>query len=127
MFAISKTTINQVNVPISQILYEYYLDDNTALAQFRAQRIGCFVQGIGGALSGSGDFIVGDKPALYDFIARRVMSFVRVYYTGHFRKDDQGNIILSLLNPYPSGIGTKILAYASQATIKFVHWLEGQL
>ena len=63
--AISKTAINQVNVPISQILYEYYLDNKTALARFRAQRIGCFVQGIGGALSGSGRFIVGDKPALY--------------------------------------------------------------
>jgi hypothetical protein len=120
--AVSKIGITQIKAPISQILYEYYVDDRTALARFRAQRIGCFAQGIGGKLSSDGRSIVGNLPLLYSDIAKRVASFARIYYI----------VLRRQLYSFPrwlntAGMGTWILSYSRQAIGEFIYWLQGQL
>ena len=118
---VSKTAITQINTPISKLLYDYYVDDTmppSHMRQLRLGRIGCFIQGIGGETSG---VIIKDKPTLYDALSGRVSAFAEAYYTALRRPHH------SILNLYPSGIGTKILSNTHQAVQQFVYWLEGQL
>ncbi len=115
---LSKTAITKIDTPISKLLHDYYVDDSQPLWQMRKLRVGCFLQGIGGETWG---VVIKDKPALYDALSARVGSFATAYYTA-LRWSHH-----TLLNKYPSGIGTKILANTQEAVPQFVYWLEGQL
>jgi outer membrane protein OmpA-like peptidoglycan-associated protein len=119
---VSKTAITKIDTPISKLLYDYYINSNTPLSQMRLQRIGCFIQGIGAELWG---VVIKNKPTLYDALTHRVSSFARIYYT-ELRRSKQG-LVQSLVNAYPSGLGTKIWSNTHEAVTQFVYWIEGQI
>jgi hypothetical protein len=121
--SVSKMAITSIKVPISQILYEYYVDDKTALARFRAERISCFLKGIGADLSASGKTIVGNRIKLVESVAIGLMSFVRAYYLVQRYLYYSNPLFWSV----PAGTGSWIRAYSEGAARRFIHWLEGQL
>jgi hypothetical protein len=115
---VSKTTITKLDTPISQLLYDYYVEDNKPLSEKRKQRIGCFIQGIGGEMWG---VVIKDKPTLYDTLSFRVSQFASAYFSELRTKTH------TKFNAYVSGIGTKVRANSYEAVQQFVYWIEGQI
>lgn len=113
--ATAGTTLPSLTSPISQILHDYYTSAPTTLGGTRTNYARCFVQAIGGTVSGSR---ITNKAALVTPIRNRVESFARTFYLGLV------TVPLFAIGPVE---GMRLLQYSWEGTELFLDWLESKL
>lgn len=113
--ATAGTALPALTSPISQLLHEYYTAAPTTLGGTRTDYARCFVQALGGTVSGSR---ITNKSALVTPMRNRVESFARTFYLGLV------TVPLFAIGPVE---GMRLLQYSWEGTELFLDWLEGKL
>ncbi len=113
--ATAGTTLPTLSSPISDLLASYYIPPAAPGATTQSDRFRCFVESLGGAVSGSR---ITNKAALVTPMRNRVESFARTFYLGLV------TVPLFAIGPLEA---MRLLQYSWEATELFLDWLEANL
>ena len=104
--------------PMSEVFYEYYIDETSALGVARADRYRCFLQAIGANVQGSR---ITNVSNIRDPIAGRVSSFGEAFWI----KIHGGGVATAATQD--TGDRINILIHSQHATDWFLRWVTDRL